>query len=711
MPRNTGDMVSFVGGLPTFSSGTPFNDLEFTSFDTDYIDGENSGGDTFYPVDPADPSPGSDKVKLVRCVLNTDLDNNYQNVKRDRIILGTYEHGKPFFLKGADGLDNDYAVVLHLDFDHGAIQLAGQQNDYRLLYGTTADSCKTEGWYLFYTKNNAYDLVAFIFPCDDLEPSVSGNPPMATQALCNADKVLSLTNAQQFVFAQPIETQPAIEGGIAQFGGNGKEITGGMSVDQLGNVYLLGLTDSNLDGNTDASNEIFVSKIDSLGNVLWVMELATKEGTFLKDGVCDEEHIYVAGRTLGNLPGFTNAGRWDGIILKLRLSDGVIVAMNQWGNAGIDGYGSIILDDDGNLFVAAQGAPLGAATTDDSYLVAKHKKSDLSNVWRVIEPTVATGFSASAEAWGGLTYVKGSVPGDGRLVAAGWYIANAGANAFISIYENLNETTPIRPHSIILNAPPGATADWILDNVSDSQGNLYFAGFTTGNLQGTNLGEGDAFLVKYSPTLTNPVFKQFGTPKSDHVYKLDIDENDILYATGYTYGNYAQPNADPTLQTGDVYVQKFDSQLNMLEKTQFGTPHEDRANALLLKDKLYVAGTTEGAMVGPSKGSFDGYALALNRSNLQVHNFDNPSSTVEWQGKSGIKLFPNPTNGRFNIETWGDQYTDYMLLNLQGLIVLSGKLEAITTEIDLSALSNGVYVMQVRSKEGVLNKSKIVKIK
>jgi hypothetical protein len=39
------------------------------------------------------------------------------------------------------------------------------------------------------------------------------------------------------------------------------------------------------------------------------------------------------------LPGFTNAGRWDGILLKLNLSDGQIVATNQWGNAGIDGYG------------------------------------------------------------------------------------------------------------------------------------------------------------------------------------------------------------------------------------------------------------------------------------------------------------------------------------------------------------------------------------
>ncbi|MGB3181224.1 MAG: hypothetical protein WBB45_07520, partial [Cyclobacteriaceae bacterium] len=40
MPRGTADMIPFVQGFPTFASGAPFNDLDFTLLDTDYMDGE-----------------------------------------------------------------------------------------------------------------------------------------------------------------------------------------------------------------------------------------------------------------------------------------------------------------------------------------------------------------------------------------------------------------------------------------------------------------------------------------------------------------------------------------------------------------------------------------------------------------------------------------------------------------------------------------------
>jgi hypothetical protein len=441
MPRNSSGLIPFTQGLPTFGSGAPFNDLDFTILDTDYMDGENSGGDVFMPVDPSEIFPGSNKVKLVRCILNTDLDLAYQSGKADRVILGTAEHPNPFFLKGADGIDNDYAVILHLDFNNGYIQLKGQQSDYSLVYCTTAEGCQTTGWYLFYTANNNIDLVAFIFPCSDIEPAVGGNPPNNPNPICNSDSILSLSNSNHFKFAQPISSTPSIPQAITQYGSNGKEVIGGMTMDAFGNSYLLGCTDGNLDGLTDAPNEIFVAKISPQGQQVWVTELAMGEGTILKSGVCDSQFIYVAGRTLGNLVGFTNAGRWDGILLKLNLSDGQIVATNQWGNPGIDGYGNITQDDNGNIFVSAQGSPTGAATTDDVYLVAKHQKSNLQNVWRTLNAPNGTGFIASSEAWGGLTYVPSGIAGQGRIVAGGWYFSNQGANAFVFVYENLHNNT------------------------------------------------------------------------------------------------------------------------------------------------------------------------------------------------------------------------------------------------------------------------------
>lgn len=698
MPRETADLISFVQGMPTFSSGAPFNDLEFTVFDTDYMDGENSGGDVFMPVDPADVSPGSNKVKLIRCILNTDLDFGYQSGRADRVILGTSEISKPFFLRGTDGIDNDYCVVLHLDFNYGYIQLPGQPSDYRLVYCTTAEGCQTTGWYLFYTADNNIDLIAFIFPCWDIEPAVSGTPPNNPNPICNSDSILSLTNPNHFKYAQPITTTPSINNAICQFGSNGKDVIGGMTMDNQGNAYFFGLTDGNLDGMADSENEIFVNKISPQGEQLWVTELAMSEGTLLKAGVTDNDYIYVAGRTQGNLPGFTNAGKWDGIILKLNLSDGQIVAMNQWGNAGIDGYGNITQDDAGNIFVSAQGS-LPNVSIDDVYLVAKHRKSDLQNVWRALDAPNATGFIASAEAWGGLTYVPSGTAGVGRLVVGGWYFSNLGANAFVSVYENLHTTSPTRPHSIIINTD-GARADWVLDNKVDNYGNIYVAGFTTGNLQGTHLGEGDAYIIKYSPQLTNPIIKQFGTNKSDMIRKLSIDISNNIYAIGYTYGNYnGNNNTDPTLLTADIFIQKFDENLNFLASKQFGTPHEERGYCYLKSDILYIGGITEGTITNSNLGSFDGFYAAVNTSDL---NFTQPTSAiVENTINKSINVYPNPTNDYFNFELNSNEnlIKQISLINVYGQIVKS--YTKIENTFYIGDMPNGLYLIKIEYTDDI----------
>jgi hypothetical protein len=705
MPRETGQLFAFNGSA-TFSSGTPFNDIEFTIFDTDYMEGETHGFDVFMPVDPSDAFPGANKVKLVRCVGNVDLDFSYGGAKGDRIILGTNDIAVPFFLRGNDGIDNDYAVIQNFDYNNGYIQLKGQATDYRLQYFTTADGVQTKGYYLFYTKNNTIDLIAFIFSCGDLGLPVSGNAPRNPLALCannDSTSTLSLTNPKHFRYAQPHSTAIATPDGMAQFGSNGKEVVGALTVDYQGNAYIGGLTDGNMDGRTDAANELFVTKLNPNGTMAWTTELTTAEGTLLIDATSDSSFLYVAGRTLGALQGFTNAGRWDGILLKLRLDNGQIVATNQWGNAGIDGYGNIILDDAGNLFISGQGSPDGPASTDDKYLFAKHRKSDLSNVWRVIEAPVSTGFVASAELWGGLTYVPSTTPGDGKVVIGGWYITNSGANGFLGVYDNLNAAIATRRHSAIV-ASQGTRADWVLDNTVDRDGNIYAVGFTTGNLGNAPFGDGDGYIVKYSPTLTNPVFVQIGTPKADCLRKLDINKaTGTLYALGYTYGNYTTPtyqgtNVDNTLETGDILVQKFDANLNKLEAKQFGTPHEDRGLSYLKDSVLYVGGMTEGTMVSNNLGSFDGFLVALKTSDLSVQK---PRITsVSTAKTTNVTLYPNPTNGFVVIENFENNAVNYALCSITGQKIQMGAFNQGTHHLDLSSLSNGIYLISFTDNVG-----------
>jgi hypothetical protein len=609
MPRDSADLFPFVGGPPTFTSGTPWSDTNYSVLNTDYVDGENGGFDVFLPVDPSNPFPGSNTVKLIRCALNSDLDITYGVTQGDRIILGTAENPRPFFLRGPDGIDNDYAVILHLNYEFGRIQLRGQASDYRLIRVSIAEGAQTDGWYLFHVTAGTPDLVAFIFPCNVVLTAIGGNPPSNPNPYCFADGSLSLTNPRHFRFALPIDPVPSVPQALTQFGGPGREIVGGLTVDQLGNVYVVGASDSNLTGNA-TDDGLFVSRVAPDATITWTTQLPLPGGSLVWDAAADDDHLYVCGRTLGALPGFTNAGRWDGILLKLRLSDGTIVAQNQWGNPGIDGYGNIILDGRGNLYVSGQGAPPGPPTTDNAYLVAKHRTSDLQNIWRAIDPVPVTGFSASAEAWGGLSIAHGATPAADRLIVAGWYIAAAGADAFVALYENLQNTAPSRSRFVTVRAT-GTRADWVLDSAIGPQGNIYVAGYTSGGLQGQPLGNGDAFVMRFDSNLNNPIIRQFGTPQMDMARDITIDSQGRIAVFGYTHGNLARPNLAREAPSADLFVQRFDANLNPLDAVQFGTPFEEQARAVLSQDFLYIAGMTEGSLDSTTRGSFDAFVAVL----------------------------------------------------------------------------------------------------
>jgi len=623
MPGEPTDLISRSGAESfTFASGTPWNDVEFTTFDTDYIEGETSGYDTFVPADPGDTHPGAHTVKMVRAVSHPTIDRAYGGAPGDRIVLGIASNPLPFFHSPGDGSDDDFVVVQNFDYVNGHLQLVGAPEDYALVQLDQAESAN-DGWFLLYTaafaSSGEIDLIAYVQRCDDVRTRQIGTAPLpdVEASLCNASGRLDLADARQFRFVVPgPPAEPALPG-IVQTGSPGREIVGGIATDRGGNVYLFGATDGNLDGGDDPGNEIFVVKHDAAGRRLWTTEVATLNGALLLDAVADDRHLYAVGRTFGSLPGFASAGVWDGIILKLRLDDGAIVATDQWGDAGIDGYGAVTLDDAGNLYVSGAGSPPAATvdTGDNAFLVAKHSAATLASVWRRIEPVLPTSRSV-AEAWCGVTYVPESTPGAGRLVVGGWF-ANPpnGADGFLALYGDLAADVPTRLATATIGGQT-TKADRVVDNEADAAGNVYAVGYTTSALDGAHAGEGDAFIVKYDRDLANPRFRQIGTARSDQLREVAVGANGMVYAIGHTYGALVAPNRDPEGLTGDLVVYAFDTDLNPVASIQLGTPGEERGYLALHGENLYVGGMTEGSLAGANTGSFDAFALRLDPHDL-----------------------------------------------------------------------------------------------
>ncbi len=86
---------------------------------------------------------------------------------------------------------------------------------------------------------------------------------------------------------------------------------------------------------------------------------------------------------------------------------------------------------------------------------------------------------------------------------------------------------------------------------------------------------------------------------------------------------------------------------------------------------------------------------------------------IKEQNKKTIKIFPNPSQGHISIETPNpDNNFIINIFDIKGELILSMNTSSITelTNIDLSDLSNGLYIMELKNRNSTLwNKFLILK--
>ncbi|MBE9169062.1 SBBP repeat-containing protein [Pleurocapsales cyanobacterium LEGE 06147] len=116
---------------------------------------------------------------------------------------------------------------------------------------------------------------------------------------------------------------------IEQFGTAGDDIARTIDVDDLGNFYLTGYTDSDFGGTNTGSYDTWVAKYDSDGNQQWRTQFGTSEIDNPFDlSVNNADEVFVTGFTEGSLGG-TNAGSYDAWLAKLSSVDGSLLNFSQ----------------------------------------------------------------------------------------------------------------------------------------------------------------------------------------------------------------------------------------------------------------------------------------------------------------------------------------------------------------------------------------------
>ena len=169
-----------------------------------------------------------------------------------------------------------------------------------------------------------------------------------------------------------------------QLGTSAVENPYGGAVDAAGNLYSVGQTGGDLDGETNAgARDAYVTKYDTNGNVLWtalVGTVANDDG--LGINIDPSGDLFITGRTAGDLDG-TNAGDFDMFLSKMD-SSGTLLWTEQFGTSGYDDLFGVDFDSSGDPYITGSTyGSLGAANAGDSDVyVAKLDSAGYTFDWQ-----------------------------------------------------------------------------------------------------------------------------------------------------------------------------------------------------------------------------------------------------------------------------------------------------------------------------------------
>jgi Beta-propeller repeat len=379
------------------------------------------------------------------------------------------------------------------------------------------------------------------------------------------------------------------------------KVTQGKSVatDASGNVYVAGLTNAGLDGNTlTGFIDFFVTKYNSSGVKQYTKQLgvavASTQGLSVATDVSG--NVYVAGFTTGGLDGNTLTGTNDFFVTKYD-SSGVKQYTRQLGVAGVITQGaSVATDASGNVYVAGSTAGGLDGNTNiglngfNNYFVTKYDSSGVKQFTK-LEGVVST----SNRAFSVTTDVSGNVYVVGETRAG---LDGNTLTGFTDFFVTKYNSSGVKQYTKQL----GVAGKFTVANAvkTDISGNVYVAGNTTGGLDGNTLtGTQDFFVTKYDSNGVKLYTKQLGVAtKSTTGSSVTTDASGNVYVAGSTAGGL---DGNTLIGTGDFFVTKYDSSGVKLYTKQLGVATKSTTGSSVATDangNVYVAGSTAGGLDG-----------------------------------------------------------------------------------------------------------------
>ena len=320
--------------------------------------------------------------------------------------------------------------------------------------------------------------------------------------------------------------------------------------------------------------------------VEWARQWGTTGNDDGRGVVVDADgNIFVAGDADGQL-GDAGLGAEDAVVSKWT-ADHELEWTSQWGTPWAEDVRAIAMGADGSLFVAGVtwGDLEGTSAGDwDAFLTKLDPDGDVlwSHQWGSDDVDGATAVVVDEI---GSAYVTGETRGQ----IAG---ANGTGNVFC--------------RKIDADGGHGWTTQWGvtgrgfgLDLVRTSAGSVLVTGFAGGDMGGT--GMGGAFVSAVSADLGVVSWtEQFGADSKDAGRAIVLGPAGDFYIAGVTYGKLGP---DPHVGGADVFLQKRNSSRVVAWTRQFGSTARDEAHSMARASNgaIYVVGHTQGVLPGQTQ--------------------------------------------------------------------------------------------------------------
>jgi outer membrane protein assembly factor BamB len=303
------------------------------------------------------------------------------------------------------------------------------------------------------------------------------------------------------------------------------------------------------------SQDFFITKYNTSGTKQWTKQLGvSSKDTYGQSVATDSSgNVFIGGYTTGGLDGNALTGAWcDFFVTKYNIS-GTKQWTKQLGASGKDtiGYG-VATDSSGNVFIGGLttgGLDGNTLIGSSDFFITKYNSSGTKQWTKQmgVIPQATQGFGVATDTSGNV-FIGGRVTGglDGNTLTGS-------TDFFITKYDSSGVKQWTRQLGV-------STKDTLGYGVStDSSGNVFIGGYTTGGLDGNTLTGGtyDFFVTKYGSSGAKQWTKQLGAPgKNTYGSSVATDSSGNVFIGGYTTGGL-----DGNTLTGknDFFVTKYDS--------------------------------------------------------------------------------------------------------------------------------------------------------